>query len=85
MTKLLIDADIYAYRSLSVTEDETDWGDDIWTLSSDVRQAKRNFSETLKRISEELGSEDYLLCCSSQTNFRKDLNPDYKSGRKKTR
>lgn len=85
MTKLLIDADIYAYRSLSATEEETDWGDDIWSLTSDVGAAKRNFQNELNKMSEVLGSDDYLLCFSSQTNFRKDINPDYKSGRKKTR
>lgn len=85
MTKLLIDADIYAYRSLSATEDETDWGDDIWTLNSDVGQAKKLFAHELTKMSDALHSDDYLLCFSSKENFRKDINPTYKSGRKKTR
>ena len=83
--KLLIDADIYAYRSVSATEEETDWGDDVWSLTTDIRAAKRIFKEELNKIAQELDSDDFLLCFSSSNNFRKDLNPTYKSGRKKTR
>tara|TARA_B100001057_G_scaffold170566_2_gene171363 strand:+ start:7849 stop:8580 length:732 start_codon:yes stop_codon:yes gene_type:complete len=83
--KLLIDADIYAYRSVSATEEEIDWGDDVWSLTTDIKAAKRIFREELRKISEACGSDNMLLCFSSRSNFRKDINPSYKSGRKKTR
>lgn len=83
--KLLIDADIYAYRSVSATEEEIDWGDDVWSLTTDIKAAKRIFREELKKIAEACGSDNMLLCFSSRSNFRKDINPSYKSGRKKTR
>lgn len=83
--KLLIDADIYAYRSVSATEEETDWGDDVWSFVSDIGAAKRIFKDEMLKISDAMNSKDILLCFSSQTNFRKDINPNYKSGRKKSR
>ncbi|MDB2513545.1 hypothetical protein N9Y31_03420 [Alphaproteobacteria bacterium] len=83
--KLLIDADIYAFRAVAATEEETDWGDDIWSLSTDLKIAKRIVQESFDQFYETLGSEDILLCFSSKDNFRKRINPTYKSGRKKTR
>ena len=47
--KLLIDADIYAYRSVLATEEEIDWGDDVWSLTTDMKAAKRIFREELKK------------------------------------
>ena len=83
--KLLIDADIYAFRCLAATEEETDWGDDIWSLSTDLKVAKQAFQGELVKFTEKLGFDDHILCFSSPTNFRRDINPDYKSARKKTR
>ena len=37
---LLIDADLYLFRASIVAEEETDWGDDIWSLSTDLKVAK---------------------------------------------
>ena len=84
-TKLLIDADIYAYRSCSAAEEETDWGDDIWSLSTDLKVAKEIFQNELEKCIVALNSSNLLLCFSSGDNFRKSINPTYKSGRKKTR
>ena len=52
MTKLLIDADIYAFRALAATEEETNWGDDVWTLSADHRAAYAAFSSEMLKIKE---------------------------------
>ena len=83
--KILIDADIYAYRSCSAAEEETDWGNDIWSLSTDLKIAKDIFAHEIDKCIETLGSSDVLLCFTSGTNFRKTINHTYKSGRKKTR
>mgnify|MGYP001328836458 CR=1 FL=1 len=83
--KLLIDADLYLYRSCTASEQETDWGDDVWSLWTDLKDAKQIFKKTLEDISKKLKSDDLLLCISDKLNFRKDIDPSYKSNRKKSR
>jgi len=83
--KLLIDADIYAYRSCSAAEEETDWGDDIWSLSTDLKVAKTIFQREIEKFRDTLNISDVLLCFTSGDNFRKTINSTYKSARKKTR
>jgi DNA polymerase-1 len=84
-TKLLIDADIYAFRALATTEEETNWGNDVWTLSADHKQALTVFTNEMQKITEELNSDNLLLCFSGSDNFRKHINPTYKGNRKNTR
>lgn len=83
--KVLIDADIYAFRALAATEEETNWGDDVWTLSADHRAGMNAFTSEIDKIKEVLNSEDLLLCFSGSDNFRKHINPTYKGNRKNSR
>lgn len=82
---MLIDADIYLYRSCSSTEVEHDWGDDVWSLTTDLNDSKAYFNKTLEEFQAELGIDDFILCTTSSNNFRKDVLPTYKSNRKETR
>lgn len=82
---LLIDADILLYQATAATEVETDWGDDVWSLTTDLKQAKVMFLERLAAIQDRLGDGDVTLCISDKENFRKTVYPTYKSNRKKTR
>lgn len=81
----LVDGDLYLYRTLAATEDETDWGDDVWSLTSDLKVAKENFNKTVKQYVEECGADWFTLCFSDKENFRKKLHPEYKSARRKIR
>jgi len=86
MSLLLIDADILVYKAMSSVEHEICWYDDVWTLYGDVAEASAVFRMMLERISDRLKSDD-VLCCFSDTsnNFRKQIDPTYKSNRKGTR
>ena len=84
-TVLLIDGDLYAYRACAAAEEEIDWGDDVWSLCSDLKQAKSIFKETIDNVCETLETGSFVVCLSDKDNFRKELDPDYKSGRKKSR
>lgn len=84
-TVLLIDGDLYAYRACAAAEEEIDWGDDIWSLSSDLKQAKNIFQKTINNICETLETGDFIICLSDKDNFRKELDQEYKGGRSKTR
>tara|TARA_B100001057_G_scaffold35947_1_gene32532 strand:+ start:12566 stop:13312 length:747 start_codon:yes stop_codon:yes gene_type:complete len=86
MKFLALDTDILMYRAASSAEVETDWGDDIWSLQTNLKDAKDAFQFQLDKIRERLGVKEYVCCLSDHTsNFRKDIDPTYKSNRKGTR
>jgi DNA polymerase-1 len=82
---LLVDADLYLFRAVAATEDETDWGDDIWSLTTDLKLAKELFFDQLDTFKEQMGDDDVILCLSDSSNFRRTVDPTYKGNRKKTR
>ena len=83
---LAIDADIMLYQAASSAEFEMDWGGDIWSLSTDLAEAKDIFFQQLHSIKKKTGVTETVFCLSDHdSNFRKEVYPDYKSGRKKTR
>ncbi len=84
--KLLLDTDIIIYKAIASTEVEIDWGDDIWTLFTDLKDAKDAFNKQVDHIKDKLRSDDILHCLSDpKDNFRKHISPTYKSNRKGTR
>ena len=84
-TTLVIDGDLYLYRCAASCEEETDWGDDIWSLSTDLKQAKKHFAATVKDFEKDLDAKEVVVTLSGSNNFRKTVEPTYKWGRKKTR
>ena len=74
-TVLLIDGDLYAYRACAAAEEEIDWGDDIWSLSSDLKQAKEIFREFIDSTCDNLETGSFVVCLSDKDNFRKDIDP----------
>ena len=83
---LLIDADILLYKSAVSAEQEIDWGDDVWSLQTDLKDAKQAFDEQVQQITDELNDDDMVFCLSDRSgNFRKLVDPTYKSNRKGTR
>jgi len=82
---LIVDADLYLYRCTIATEEETDWGDDIWSLTTDLKIAKDLFSAQIAEFKARFNDDDTILCLSSNTNFRKVIEPTYKEQRRKTR
>ena len=83
---LAIDADIPLYQAVSSAEFEMDWGGDIWSLSTNLAEAKDIFTQQIDTIKEKTGISTAVFCLSDHNdNFRKHVYPNYKSGRKKTR
>ena len=83
---LALDTDILMYKAATAAEQEVDWGGDIWSLHTDLNEAKDAFQQQIDRITAKLGIEDYVCCLSDHgNNFRKVVDPTYKSNRKGTR
>jgi len=83
---LALDTDILMYKAATAAEREIDWSGDIWSLYTDLAEAKAAFQTQIDRITNKLDVHDYVCCLSDHgNNFRKTLEPTYKSNRKGTR
>lgn len=82
---LLIDGDQYLYHVTAANETEVHWGDDLWTLHSELGEAKVMFNDRIHALKAELQSPNVIMCLSDDKNFRKDVYPAYKYKRKDVR
>jgi DNA polymerase-1 len=81
---LLIDGDIICYEAASAVEQEIQWDDDLWTLHSNLDEAKRLVEDKLLGWQERF-SADTVIAFSDSANFRKTIFPNYKMNRKAKR
>jgi DNA polymerase-1 len=88
MINVLFDADMIAFRACASVEQETDWGDGIWTLHADAHEAEVKVDDMVLMYTERaLKQIDYkgkykiVMCFSSPKNFRKGILPTYKLNR----
>lgn len=82
---ILIDADITLYQVAVTNEEPTRFHNGLWVLWADEAKTKKDFDEAIENIVTQTNADDYLLCLTSPTNFRKDILPSYKGNRKETR
>ena len=85
MTTILLDGDIHAYKHASGSEVATDWGDDIWSLWTDMRQATAQLDADLKLLIKNLKADAMEVALTGKQNFRQDIDPTYKFSRTKSR
>lgn len=85
MTHLLVDGDIVLHSSSVAVEHAVRWNDEVWVLSANLEQARDLCRQYLDDITEKLQADKVTICLSGSGNFRRDLNPSYKSNRKDTR
>lgn len=93
---LAYDMDFLIFSAMSASEEEVDWGEDVWTLNCDHKKARSILFGTLKSIKEEiavqlkrkfkLAPEKYefvdLAILSGDNNWRKEVLATYKANRK---
>ena len=82
---MLVDGDLLAYKITSSLEEPIDWGDDVWTLWSDLKKGKQLFLQSIAFYLGLTKSCKAVICFSDKKNFRKELDSGYKSFRKKIR
>lgn len=86
MTKnILVDGDVVLYEVCNACETAVDWGDDMWTLHSDFREARQRFDCWLSDIRMRLDAGRVVVAFSGPKNWRKTVLSTYKSHRKKHR
>lgn len=91
MINLLIDADMLLFRATSSCEHEIDWGNNLWTLHSDITECQQKFMSIYKdtiaalQKHKKLNSYEVTMVVSDKNNFRKLVLPTYKSNRVSTR
>ena len=93
---LALDMDYLIFSAMSASEEEVDWGEDVWTLNCDHKKARDILFGTLKTIKADiagqlkrkykLAPDDYefvdLCILSGDDNWRKEVLETYKANRK---
>ena len=83
--RLLIDGDILAYKSATMAEVDTNWGEGLWTLHADENYAKSLLYTEIENLKENLETDIITIALTDSKNFRKDVLPSYKDNRKNKR
>lgn len=85
--RLLIDADILAYKTSFSAEVKTKWDDGLWTWHAQESEAIQKCSDWIGNIHEHLGCnpKDSIFCFTGKTNWRHGVMPEYKASRKEVR
>ena len=78
---LLIDGDTLVYEACFAVETPIHWGNDWWTLHADAAEAKQKIDAEVVELVEKLDAGGYKVCLSHPENFRKTIDPTYKSNR----
>lgn len=78
---LLIDADILIFKAAFVSEHGVAWDTNSYTLQGDLAQAKCIFKDKVITLLERLEADVAVCFITGKKNFRKEVNPDYKSNR----
>jgi len=82
---MIVDADLVIYKIASSLEEPIDWGDDVWTLHSDLGKGKTLLQQNLNHYKDYTKSKEIILAFSDKNNYRKEVDKEYKSYRKKIR
>ncbi len=79
----ILDADVLVYEAAVAAEEEFKWDDHLYTYVGDMDEAQRIFCESIQRIMDELGADDYRLPLTDlDANWRLDILSTYKGNRK---
>lgn len=80
---LLIDADYFLYRAATSAEEELVFDEDTTFVVGDFKKGKAMVEREFDKLCTMFDSTKLLLTFTSQDNFRKDIDPNYKSNRTK--
>ena len=82
---MIVDGDLVIYKIASSLEEPIDWGNDVWTLHSDLGKGKTLLQQNINFYQEKTKAKEIIFAFSDKDNYRKELDKEYKSYRKKIR
>jgi len=82
---LLIDADVLAFEASVIAEESIEWKEELWTVHADMALAKARIVNRVEEFKNKLQADDIVMALTDRANYRRILNPDYKSNRSKSR
>ena len=84
-TTLLIDGDLFAFKTAISIEEPIQWEDNFWTLHADAKFGIEKLKDEFNNLASKLKADKIIIAFSSPINFRKKVLDTYKSNRKKSR
>lgn len=81
MRTLLIDGDILVVSTCAAAEKEVDWGDDQWTVTSDIKSVKATILDAIENMKKDLDAQKAVITLSMGDTFRHEIYEPYKKGR----
>lgn len=81
MITLLLDADIIAYKAAALSEETYDFGDTGSAQMVFEQDCRDRIDSMLAEYCDDLGANLVKVCLTDTVNFRKQLDPSYKSNR----
>ena len=87
MSLIIADGDMLAYKACAATQSETNLGtldDPRWCICSDRPRAREEFDNSIHDLAAAVGltSDEVVLCFTANSQWRRDLWPEYKISRK---
>lgn len=79
--RLIIDCESLIYRACVATQELKEVEDGVYTQLYDTNKGIQYLKEQLDKFTEATSAEDYVFVLGSTQNYRKIINPKYKSNR----
>lgn len=81
----LIDGDVLIYRAAHKAEKVFDWGNDLFSIVADLKEARGHYESMVADICKHTQCKrpNVVVSCPTGRTFRHALYPEYKAGRKK--
>lgn len=83
--KVLIDAEVYLFRSATACEYEAEWAEDDWAYFCRHGDAQALFQDAIATIRDTVPDHQPVLVFGDRVSFRYGVWPQYKANRKKHR
>ena len=83
MSRAIIDADSYMYRAAISCKELIEIEPEVWYEAYILNNARNYLRDTMNELASKVGCSEYVMVTGgSGINFRKVINPSYKSNRK---
>lgn len=79
---LLVDADVLVHKISRAAEKTVRWPNGVWSWWADEEEANLIYDTYIDNLHKKLNATEIIMCLSHDDNFRYEVYPEYKSGRR---